>query len=80
MIDYLKQISTNLEKKSLEASPEEIEEIFAKKAVVDYLSQNIEYNKNFSEQVGFTFALPTKKINRYLDGFDEEFQKLLEAK
>ena len=78
VIDYLNQISMNLEEKSQNASSDEVAEIFAQKAVVDYLSQNIKYDKNSSEQVGFTFALPTKKINRYLDGFDEEFQKSVE--
>lgn len=75
VVDYLKQISVNLEEKVQEVSQDEIEEIFARKAVVDYLSENINYNKNFSEQCGFTFGLPTKKITRDLSNFEEEFQK-----
>lgn len=78
VIDYLKQISDSLSMQLNTAKPDEIEEILGRKAVVDYMSQNIDYSKNFIEGCGFTFGLPTRKITKELTDFDEEFNKSVE--
>lgn len=74
-INYLRRISDELSTRLETSSPDEIEDILAKKAVVDYLSQHINYSKNFREGYGFTFGLPTKEIKRELADFNEEFDK-----
>ena len=79
VVDYINSISTNLDEILLLASDDMIEEILAKKAVLDYLADNISYNKDFyslDEGCGFRFGLPTKKISSHsLDSFQDEFNK-----
>ena len=72
---YLRKISDDLENAALSATGEEVEDILARKAVIDYLTQNIRYSKVWSQGVGFRFGLPTKEIPPTLDGFWEEFNK-----
>ncbi len=75
IIEHLKKISANLEEMSVSAPSDKVDDIFAKKAVIDYLLEHISYSRNFSEQVGFRFGLPTKMISGDLTGFQEEFEK-----
>ena len=79
VIDYVKSISSNLDDILLSAPVDEIEDILVKKAVIDYLADNISYSKDFSSfdgGCGFRFGLPTKKISsNSLDTFQDEFCK-----
>jgi len=77
IICYLKNISTNIEEQLSTLTGEEFEDALSRKAVIDYLSENIRYNTDFSmdQSIGFTFGLPTKTIQKTLSGFQEEFDK-----
>lgn len=78
IIDYLNTVSDGLDARLETAASGDIEDILAKKAVVNYLSQNIEYTrftKSFDERCGFIFGLPTKRIDSSLKDFNEEFTK-----
>lgn len=80
VIGYLRRISSNLGDIVISVKNEEIEDVLAKKSVVDYLAEHITHNKDFmSGTVGFRFGLPTKEISRNLSGFQEEFNKSVAA-
>lgn len=78
VIGYLNSVLDRLDAKLETATPENIEDILAEKAVVDYLSQNIGYTRHtrsLDEICGFVFGLPTKRIDSSLRDFNEEFAK-----
>ncbi len=75
---HLNLISGNLESAALSASSDEIADILASKAVVDFVANNVRYNQDFIEgNVGFVFGFPTGEISR-LANFEEEFAKSTE--
>lgn len=77
MISYLNYVLSDFDDILASSNIDEIEDLMARKAVVDYLIEHISYNKNFSldNGVGFQFGLPTKTIDKNLVGFQDEFEK-----
>ena len=77
IISFLNFVSEEIfEDISTSSSIDEVEDAMARKAVVDYLTEHISYNKSIlAGDIGFEFGLPTKKINRHLIEFTDEYDK-----